>query len=117
MHFVCCHSFYVFGHWLIRFRLKQRLFENIERRSETYGISNALTTPLRERNSVVNATSVPMAVTNYVSGRRLTEQKYQLPVAHTTTTQTTSLNMDSKENVDMAFEINVPSGTDVQVNC
>lgn len=55
---------------------------------------------------------MPMALTRFVSGRRSTEQKYQLPVA-----QTTPINMDSKENVGMCFEIEVPSGTGVQVNC
>lgn len=73
------------------------------------GISNAVTAPLRERNSLVNVPPMPMALTKFVSGRRLTEQKYQLPVAR--------INMDSKENVDMCFEIDVPSGTGVQVNC
>lgn len=51
-----------------------------------------------------------------VSGRQVTERKQQLSVAHKTTVKSTKLNMDSKENVDMAFEINVPTGTDVQVS-
>lgn len=87
------------------------MFEVAERRREAYGINNGSAAPLRERNNAVSAPSAPMA------DRQLTEHKQQLSVTRTNTVQTTTLNMDSKENVDMAFEINVPSGTDVQVNC
>lgn len=92
--------------WLICFSFAQHLkFEGVERRSEAYGISNALTGPLRERNGALMA----------MASRRLTERNQHSSVARTTTAQMTALNMDSKENVDMAFELNVPSGMDVQV--
>lgn len=73
--------------------------------------------PLRERNNAVENVLMPMSmVRKSVSGRQITERKQQLSVAHKTTVKSTKLNMDSKENIDMAFEINIPTGTDVQVN-
>lgn len=84
----------------------QRTFDGAE--IEAYGARNILAAPLRERNFAVDL--MPL------TGHQLTERTQQLTVARTTNAQLTTLRTDAKENADMSFEINVPTGTDVQVN-
>lgn len=55
-------------------------------------------------------------LTDSLTGRQLIERKQQSCVVRTASARMTIPAMGSKENADMSFEINVPTGTDVQVN-
>lgn len=98
----------------------QRILEGVEKRSKTLGISNMSKLPLAEYNDVVEST--PKAVTKSVSRRRSSERKqsndtaHHLVTARTTSDQTTAFNIDAKENCDLALEINITTGPNVQVN-
>lgn len=77
--------------------------------------------PLGEYNNAAVVESKPTAVAKSAPRRRSSERKqstetvHRLATARATSEQTQTLNIDAKENVDLALEINITTGPNVQV--
>lgn len=78
--------------------------------------------PLSEYNNAAVVEAKPLATVKSASRRRSSERKqstetvHRLAAARVTSDQTGALNIDAKENVDLALEINITTGPNVQVN-
>lgn len=78
--------------------------------------------PLSEYNNAAVVESKPLATVKSASRRRSSERKqstetvHRLAAARVTSDQSGALNIDAKENVDLALEINITTGPNVQVN-
>lgn len=104
--------------------------QNIENRSKKYGISDMSKMPLTENVRSTSAVRQPSTKSKTASPRRRTSSdRKQLvtspsvknrAVALRTVNNSVSetknaLNIDAKENVDLALEINITTGPNVQV--
>lgn len=79
--------------------------------------------PLGEFNDATVVESKSMAATKSTASRRRSSERKQsnesvnrLAASRASSEQTTALNIDAKENVDLALEINITTGPNVQVN-
>lgn len=106
----------------------QRILENVEKRSKALGISNISKIPLTESNVEKQQQQKPQRQQQQHSLKQKTESPKRTKTSsivcrtdkspNNKIVQRTSdhnISIDSKENVDLALEINITTGPNVQV--
>lgn len=105
----------------------QRFLENAQNRSKKLGISNMSKVPLTESNAKATPSrQQSVKAKNSPKRRQSTERNISSPstknravalrtVNNSVSDNMNTLNIDAKENVDLALEINITTGPNVQV--
>lgn len=123
LHIALCHV-YVDGLLHKIHLLLQRILENVQKRSKTLGISNISNVPLTESKQTKTTPTKSKAATKNAQSlsslrRRSTENKQLQPIASSNQVAACStersVTFETKENVDLALEINITTGPNVQV--